>query len=90
MITIPFGALLFIYLFFMLGFVVFSFVNVGHLISTGTVNRTSLAVILLYFIFSIFITVATWILIGDVDWQQPLVVWSISWLTPIYSIGFAF
>lgn len=87
MITIPFVALLFLYFFFLIGFLVFSLINIGHLAATGTVTMASLTAATLFIIFSLVVIFFTWVNVAGVDWQAPLVVWSISWLSPIYSIG---
>lgn len=87
MITIPLYFMLVIYGFFLLGFFIFSIININHLVNTGTLTTVSSAVVSVYILFSLTILVATWAAVTNTNWQQPFIVWDIAWLYPVYTFG---
>lgn len=80
MITISFYVTLFIYFFFLLAFVIFTMINIGHLISTGTFTTTSFAATFIFIVYTIIILGLTWFQIANIDWQQQVTIWDPAWL----------
>lgn len=87
MITISLYVILFLYLFFLLAFAIFTLVNIGHLVSTGTFTTTSFAMTFLFVAFSITVLVLTAIQITQFDWQQQVTIWDPAWLSGTSSIN---
>lgn len=81
MITISFYAILFLYLFFLLAFTIFTLVNTGHLVATGTFTTTSFAATFLFVAYSIIVIVLTVLQITQFDWQQQVTIFDPAWLS---------
>lgn len=80
MITIPLYPFLFIYGFLLLAVAALFFVNVGHLIHTGTLTIYSFFATFIFLALSVIILWFTWQILGAINWQQPIVVWNSAWL----------
>lgn len=89
MVNIPLYIFLFIYFFFLLTFVAFFLVNIGHLVRTGTFTLASFLVTFGFLAFTAIVSWFTWILLAGTDWQQPLTVWDSGWFggTPFDQFG---
>jgi len=79
MLTVPLYPALFVFLFFLLGIIIFSFVNVGHLVHTGTMDIKSFTFTLIFFVYLVLVLFATWYFLQATDWQQPIVIWNSAW-----------
>jgi len=88
MISIPLYVFLFIYFFFLLGFLAFFFVNISHLVHTGTMTFASFAATIIFLAFSGAILLATFYFIRDLDWQATLTLWDNRWIGSIFSSDF--
>ncbi|HLD60646.1 MAG TPA: hypothetical protein VJA27_00735 [Patescibacteria group bacterium] len=86
MITIPLYFILFIYGFFLLGFSVFFFINLGHLVRTGTFTFVSFFVSCAFIVFILLVLWTTWYLLQGVNWQEPITLWNGNWLGSFDSI----
>lgn len=76
MFIFPLYIIGFIYLAFLAVFAVFAFVNIMHIIQTGTFTKMSFLVTLFVIIFTALILYTTWYFLKDTDWQQTLFVWN--------------
>ncbi len=81
MIIISFYVILFLYAFFLLAFLIFTMINIGHLVSTGTFTTTSFAATFLFITYSVIILGLTWFQVAEIDWQQQVTIWNPTWLS---------
>lgn len=70
MITIPLYILLFAYLFFLVVFVIFSAINLGHIFQTGGVTFTSFVATAIILTLTVFTLFFTWFLLKDITWTN--------------------
>ncbi len=87
MISIPLYLPLFVYLFFLLIFVVFFLVNVWHLAETGTFTFVSFLATFFCLALTTLALWATWQLLQNVGWQEPVTLWNSAWLGSIFSVS---
>ena len=62
----------YIYLIFVLGFLIFTFFNVWHMIRFGYLTIANIIIIGFYIIVSILILLISWSYISPIDWSQQL------------------
>lgn len=70
MMEIPLYSLLFIYIFFLAFFAVFSLINLYHIIMTASMTMVSFFMTFLVMAGGILIIYATWYFLQDMNWQQ--------------------
>jgi hypothetical protein len=87
MLVIPLYILLILYALFLLVFITFFFINLIHIVSTGTTTVGSFFVTLLVISFSAVTMLATWKYLPSADWKEPLISFDISSLTNIFQSG---
>lgn len=85
MVIFPLYIIGFIYLAFLAVFAVFAFVNIMHIIQTGTFTRMSFLITLFVMAFTALILYATWYFLKDTDWQQTLFVWNTEGIKNLFS-----
>ncbi len=85
MISVPLYIFLFAYFFFLLAWGVFFFVNVGHLVHTGTLTIPSFIATFLFIAFAAIVLFFTLAQLATVDWQQSVVLWNTDWLGHVFS-----
>jgi|GEM_PF-1114188 len=87
MFSLPLYIFLFIYIFFLIIFSIFAFINIAHIVQTGSMTFTSFCVTFLTLILTVFVFFATWWLLKDVDWQTQAMVWNSEWIGNLFSSG---
>jgi uncharacterized membrane protein YhhN len=78
--NIPLYIFLVIYAFFLIAFILFFIINIGHLYNTGTFTPLSMSITLIVIVLSAAVLFTTWTQAQLVDWSQPLLVMDSSWL----------
>lgn len=84
MISLPLYPFLFAYFFFLLAWIIFFFINVGHLVHTGTFTLASFVVTFFFIAFSAFVFFFTILLLQNTDWRTPMVFFNSSSLNGIF------
>lgn len=79
MVSIPLYIFLFIYLLFLAVFAIFMFINLYHLVASGSLTLTSFFVTFFLLAFAFLVLYSTWQLIQSVDWRTPVAIFSRSW-----------
>lgn len=69
---IPLSIFYFIYLIFVIGFLLFTFFNVYHLIRFGFLTAGNIMIIIFYVAVSILIFSISWFYISQIDWQTTI------------------
>ena len=80
MFSLPLYVFLIIYSAFLAIFAVFAFVNIFHIIETGTLTGVSFIVTFLSMALTALALYATWYFLQNTDWQQAVVIWNSDWL----------
>ncbi len=83
MITLPLYILLFAYFGFLAIFVIFAFINLLHIVRTGSMTMASFVITFICFAATIFTLFATWTLLQGVDWQERALIWDSAWFSGI-------
>ncbi len=81
MISIPLYPFLFAYGFFLLAAAAFFFVNIGHLVHTGTLTFASFFATFLFLAACVVVLWFTWQLTLNVNWQQMFPIWNSAWVS---------
>ncbi len=70
--TIPLGAILFLYFLILLFFITYSLFNIYHLLRFGFFSLTNLGIILGYLTISFILIWVSFNLLTEINWSQPL------------------
>jgi len=79
MITIPLFTFLIIYCVFLIIFSIFFFINVGYLISTGSISTASTAITFFVLIFALIVVGATLFALSNTNWGQTITLFNSDW-----------
>ncbi len=85
MVTIPLYTLLFAYLLFLAIFTIFSIINFYHIIVTASFTFASFLITFIVFTLTVLTFYFTWQLLLSVDWQAPMNILDLNWLTSIFN-----
>lgn len=86
MLTIPLYIFLFIYFGFLLFCLFFVAVDIGNLFRTGTFTLASFFATFLFLAFVAIVIWATYTLLVDIDWQQPVLLWNNAWFGSTFPV----
>lgn len=70
----PIAIFYYAYLVFVLGFLLFTFFNVFHLVRFGFLTVGNITIIAFYITVSILILLISWGYIGQIDWTQTIMI----------------
>jgi hypothetical protein len=70
--AIPLSIFYYLYLFFILVFLAFSFFNVYTLLRFGFLTLSNLIIVVFYLAVSVLILTISWNYIGQIDWHQSV------------------
>lgn len=87
MISIPLYVFAIIYLVLLAGISIFAFVNIFHLIHTGTITVVSITVTFLFLVYSFAVLWYTATAVAGVNWSAPLIINFSSWFTGAGGFG---
>lgn len=88
MISIPLYTILFIYFAFVAVILIFSSINLSHLLHGGAITLVSFIFTLFIFSFTIANFLLTYNLLHSTDWQQMLVIWNNDWINLNFNNNF--
>jgi hypothetical protein len=83
--NIPLYTLLIVYLLFLVVFFAFMFINLGHLINTGTFTPHSFLVTIIVFTITITVLIVTFLALRGVPWREPLLLINADWFTNLFN-----
>ena len=84
MLTIPLYTVFFFYLAFLVIFVIFSLVNVYHIVASASFTLTSFFITFFIFALSILTLYFTIQLLLEVDWKTPMTVIDLNSVTSLF------
>jgi hypothetical protein len=84
MLNIPIYIFLFLYLLFLCLFVVFSIINIYHIVMSASFTLASFIITFFMMALTIFTLYFTFELIKNADWTQTITIFNIDWITGIF------
>jgi glucan phosphoethanolaminetransferase (alkaline phosphatase superfamily) len=90
MLALPLYFLLIIYALFVLVVMYLMWVNLSHLLNTGTFTFTSLSVTLIMLALMLVIFFFTWQALAGVDWQESITIFNTNWFQGLFNPNTSF
>lgn len=87
MTSIPLYTIAIFYLIFLGIFVVFAFINIMHIIETGTFTFISMVFTIKIIALTFLILYVTWYLLQSTDWHYLITIWNDDWIKDTFNLS---